>query len=204
MGGWKQANPIPAEYPSWNTFLELHELNQARVRALVESLGADPAGGGDEAAAGAAANPNHQKLTDFWRSANDEAAIEARGIAPLVEPLKLAKAVCAAPPGSAARATALGQFMSVVGTSALFCVGESADSKESTKTRCSLSQAGLGLPDRDYYFDGDKAVKQGDAQKERGRERERASTRRFNFLFYNTNLRQRTCVRVCACVRFPH
>lgn len=24
VGGWKAANPIPDEYPSWNTFLQLH------------------------------------------------------------------------------------------------------------------------------------------------------------------------------------
>ena len=89
----------------------------ARVRALVESLGeaAEAAAQGQgEGEAAAPTDPNHQKLTDFWLSANDEATIEARGIEPLVAPLHLASAVADAPAGSAERATALGIFMAQV------------------------------------------------------------------------------------------
>jgi|AntAceMinimDraft_1070359.scaffolds.fasta_scaffold126775_2 hypothetical protein len=95
MGGWKKANPFSAEYPSWNTLLVLYVLNQVRVRALVESLGADfttagasPAAGvGGEAAA--AVNTSRKELTGFWQSINDEAAIELRGVAPLAAPIRV-------------------------------------------------------------------------------------------------------------------
>ena len=46
-----------------------------------------------------------------------------------------------------------------MGTTALFNIDEGADSKDSKMTRCTLTQSGLGLPDRDYYFDEDKAEK---------------------------------------------
>ena len=37
-GGWQAANPIPPEYPNWNTFLELHTQNQQRLKDLLAEL----------------------------------------------------------------------------------------------------------------------------------------------------------------------
>jgi len=31
-------NPIPAQYPNWNTFLDLHTKNQDRLKELLEGL----------------------------------------------------------------------------------------------------------------------------------------------------------------------
>jgi putative endopeptidase len=45
------------------------------------------------------------------------------------------------------------------GVSALFSTYSSPDKKNAKKTICAMSQSGLGLPDRDYYFDADKADK---------------------------------------------
>jgi putative endopeptidase len=134
-----------------NTFLELHELNQSRVRAIVESLD-DTSSSADDVAA-ASPNPNFKKLTDFWVTANDEAEIESRGVEPLREPLALADSVCDAPANSPERAAALGKFVAQLGITCLFNMDEGADSKDSMMTRCTLSQSGLGMPDRDYYFD---------------------------------------------------
>jgi hypothetical protein len=39
-GGWKDRNPIPAEYSSWNTFLVLRDLNLDRLQALLKDLDA--------------------------------------------------------------------------------------------------------------------------------------------------------------------
>lgn len=37
-GNWIKNNPIPAEYPAWNTFIALHDSNLGRLRALLEAL----------------------------------------------------------------------------------------------------------------------------------------------------------------------
>ena len=41
-GGWQKANPIPAEYPAWNTFISLHDQNLGRLRDLLEQLPPPP------------------------------------------------------------------------------------------------------------------------------------------------------------------
>ncbi|MEC7163871.1 MAG: M13 family peptidase, partial [Pseudomonadota bacterium] len=45
------------------------------------------------------------------------------------------------------------------GVHVFFATGEGPDEKESAWTLLQLQQEGLGLPDRDYYFDEDKADK---------------------------------------------
>ena len=91
----EEGQPVLGRVPEPEYPLVLYELNQARVRALVESLGADfttagasPAAGvGGEAAA--AVNTSRKELTGFWQSINDEAAIELRGVAPLAAPIRV-------------------------------------------------------------------------------------------------------------------
>ena len=63
-GGWMDANPVPKEYPAWNSFFALHDANLGKLRSLMEET--------DDA-----------KVRDFWASANDEDAIEAAGLGAL-------------------------------------------------------------------------------------------------------------------------
>ena len=55
--------------------------------------------------------------------------------------------------------TAIASLHSKFGVRALFSIYSSPDKKNSGHSLCSVSQSGLGLPDRDYYFDADKAEK---------------------------------------------
>ena len=74
-GKWLENNPIPGEYPSWNTFVQLHDQNLPRLRGLLEAL--------EPPAAGAAADTTEAKVAAFWSSSVDEATIEAAGLTPL-------------------------------------------------------------------------------------------------------------------------
>ena len=38
IGGWRAKNPIPPEYPSWNCFTILHDMNQKRLKEMVNEL----------------------------------------------------------------------------------------------------------------------------------------------------------------------
>lgn len=74
-GEWMRTTEIPADRSSWGSFASLAEQTNARITALVEALPKN-AKAGTEAA----------QIGDFYRSYMDEAAIEAKGWAP-VKPL---------------------------------------------------------------------------------------------------------------------
>jgi len=147
-GGWIDANPVPGEYPAWNTFLALHDANLGRLKALLEGL-APPSGAPVPAEQQSVA----YKVAAFWRASNDEAAIDAAGLRPL-EPV-----LAACELATTDKTAALAKLHAEYGVNAFFALGEGADDKDSAWTLHQLSQAGLGLPDRDYYFDEDKADK---------------------------------------------
>ena len=73
-GGWMKNNPIPAEYPNWNTFIHLRDVNLERVRAILDELSSmtNPVAGTDTT-----------KLSHFYRAAMDEEAIEATQLSKL-------------------------------------------------------------------------------------------------------------------------
>ncbi|KAL1523279.1 hypothetical protein AB1Y20_018229 [Prymnesium parvum] len=143
-GNWMATHPIPPEYPAWNTFISLHDTNLGRLKDLLEALPPPPAG---------AATTDEEKVAAYWSSVMDEAAIEAAGLAPLQPVLDACD--LAATDKTAAIAALHAQF----GVNVLFAATEGPDDKKSEWTLLQLQQAGLGLPDRDYYFDEDKADK---------------------------------------------
>jgi predicted metalloendopeptidase len=71
-GNWMKKNPIPAGYPSWNTFLALHVQSQERCKVLLEDLAANPSSSAEEA-----------KVAAFYVAAMDEDAIEQAGTKPM-------------------------------------------------------------------------------------------------------------------------
>src|SRR5712692_4200137 len=41
VGGWLKANPIPAQYPVWGSFITLADKNQEALRGILESAAAN-------------------------------------------------------------------------------------------------------------------------------------------------------------------
>jgi len=151
-GAWMRNNPIPPGYPSWNTFQVLRVQSQERLKTVLDDLIA-------------ASNSNDTTLTvdqakvaAFYSAALDEEAIERQGTAPLKVVLDLIEESVQETDGTK-RASLLGQFPARFGLFPFFQLSASPDHKNSTQTVAQLSQGGLGLPDRDYYFDADKADK---------------------------------------------
>ncbi len=101
-------------------------------------------------------------MASFFQAAMDEAAIEAAGIEPL-KPLLEACAKIVDASGEAATkgeyARGLGDLLRVSSVSPFFSISVSPDKMNSDLSIAQLSQGGLGLPDRDYYFDADKQDK---------------------------------------------
>jgi predicted metalloendopeptidase len=89
------------------------------------------------------------QVGDFDKAAMDLGAVEAAGIAPLAELLRLADA---AADGSMSLAAALGE-LHTAGVPVFFGLGDGPDAKDSGRSIAQAHQGGLGLPDRDYYFE---------------------------------------------------
>lgn len=136
-GGYVDALEIPADRSRFGTFDALNELSVERMRVVLERSASDPAASGNEALIGA-----------FYRSFMDEAAIEALGAKPLAADL----AKIAAADSDAALARLMGETVKGFGGS-IFSANVYDDAKDPERYTTYLGQAGIGLPDRDYYLD---------------------------------------------------
>ena len=134
---------IPADRSRYGAFDRLQELSQNRMRAVLEAAAADPAATGERAKVGA-----------FYRSFMDDKRLEAIGAKPLAAELDQVRA--ARNKSDIARLMGHGQ-LSFSGS--FFGPGISDDAKAPMRYAVYLGQAGLGLPNRDYYLKPDFAPK---------------------------------------------
>lgn len=140
-GAWLKTNPIPASETRWGSFNELQENNYKALHQLL-----------DEAASkkDAKAGSNDQKVGDFYRTGMDSAAADKAGITPL-NPI-LARIDAIKDPAGLMNEIELEQTQ---GIGPLFAFYVSPDDKHVTQEICQFAQGGLGMPDRDYYFNKD-------------------------------------------------
>ncbi len=148
-GGWKSKHEIPKEYSSWNNFVHLRDLNLQRLQDLLKELEQSKAKGEEDQSSTASSNAT--KLTTYYSTFMDEESIEALGFTPLKPMLDICMDAHADPTLTAAT------LLSEYGVKTLFSFYSSPDMKSSRDTLANISQSGLGLPDRDYYLDDDKA-----------------------------------------------
>jgi putative endopeptidase len=142
-GAWLQATEIPPDKSSWGAFVELADLSDRRVRALLETLAGQPGRAGRRGSAA-------RKVGDFFASHVDTAAIDRAGLVPVAEALAAVDAI-----GSPrALAAWLGHQQGWIDTPVLLWV--LPDFKQPDTHHAITWQGGLGLPDRDYYLDRDE------------------------------------------------
>lgn len=139
-GRWLATAAIPPDEPSWGAFAEVREGTLAVLREILE----------EAARSGAAQGSIAQKVGDFYASGMDEVAIERAGLDPLRELLAAVQGL--ADRAEIADLLALCHSRSVPAGFAFFI---RPDPKESRTYLVHLQQAGLGLPDRDYYLRDD-------------------------------------------------
>ncbi len=135
-GNWIKHNPIPPEYSRWGAFPKLRDDNLLALREILDDL----------AKSDSAADSDRQKLRDLYRTAMDEARLEAQGASPLSTVLERIAKIDGrdALVGELARLRAGGAPL-------LFAVYVSPDEKQSDRYAVHARQGGLGLPERDYY-----------------------------------------------------
>ena len=137
-GGWLKKNPIPADQSRWGRFNELAERNKEILRGVLE------------AAAAAPKDDSSRRIGSLYGACMDEAAAEAAGLKPIAAELDAIKAL-----DSAKDVAPLLGRLHRTGVNAGFGYGSDQDYKDSTSVIALVDQAGLGLPDRDYYFKDD-------------------------------------------------
>ncbi|NJC32938.1 putative endopeptidase [Sphingomonas jejuensis] len=138
-GGWDARTEIPADRARWGGFDVLRDLSDQRTRDMLQTVDGT-------------ASPSLRKAGDLYASFMDEAAIEARGAAPLQPALQAIAAIRT----RADLATAIGNA-NRDRINVPVRVGVSIDAKNPDAYVVGMSQGGLGLPDRDYYLNTDNA-----------------------------------------------
>jgi putative endopeptidase len=142
---WLSRTQIPADRAGWGEFARLSELNAERVHGILDGVAKAP---GD---------PLARKLGDLYASLLDEAAIEGKGLAPVQPDLRRVQAI--ANRTDLARALAqlsldwwsqprFGDFMYI----APINPGILPDLKDPSRYIPTLTQGGLGVPNRDYLL----------------------------------------------------
>jgi len=127
---------IPADRSTFGNFHALRDLSERRTAALVSSLAAGPGGDADAARIGA-----------FYKSFMDEARVDALAATPLKRDLDLIRAANDRDDLAGVMGRAPKSFHT-----AIFGLYIYADAKAPEAYGVYLRQAGLGLPDRDYYL----------------------------------------------------
>ncbi len=143
-GGWLATMQIPADRSNYGTFTKLQEDAERDLRDILE----------EAVKSKAAAGTAEQQVGDYYASFLDEATVEARGLKPLsaelerIDALKTKQDVA----GYVGRA----QRLFVAQPFAYFVA---VDEKNSTQYVSTVTQTGLGMPDRDYYLSDDAKLK---------------------------------------------
>ena len=136
-GGWLKKNPIPGEQSSWGIGNLVIEENLKRLKEISEKA----------AAANPAKGSNDQKIGDFWSMAMDSAKIEADGLKPIQPLLDKVNAIT-----DVKSLVNTVSDLKKIGSNTLFSDYVYQDAKKSDAMSYNLSQGGLGLPEREYYF----------------------------------------------------
>ena len=143
VGHWLDTTQVPADRAVWGTFSELDAESERRVKAIVEGLPGK-----------ADAGTNEQKIHDFFAAYVDTDAIEKAGVEPARETL--------AEIDSARTHEDIAALMGRPDLPVRSPIGIRFDIDEKDPDRYSaiVTQAGLGLPERDYYLKPDAAFKE--------------------------------------------
>jgi endothelin-converting enzyme/putative endopeptidase len=130
---WTKSHPIPSDQSRWGSFSVLNQSNQEILRAALEKVIAEP-------------KPGSQRLADFYGACMDDKAADSKGWAPIKPTLD--KVAALSDLKSLAKLLA---DLHAQGINAYFAFGSQTDFEDARKDIAAVQQAGLGLPNRDFY-----------------------------------------------------
>ncbi len=141
-GGWFKKHPIPDSESSNGIFRMIGDTINAQIKDICEKSAKN-----EEAPKGS----NEQKIGDFYASGMDTLAIEKMGLKPLAMQFAKIQAIQDVP----SLMNTIG-YLHTIGAGPAFSFYVSQDDKISSKHALFFSQGGLGLGNRDYYFNTDE------------------------------------------------
>ena len=142
-GTWYKNAVIPPDRTSTGSFQNLQILSEKRMAEIVAALEAKPYEqlGGEE-----------KKIRDLYDAFTNTTQIEQRGLTPATKDLNLIAA--AKTPDDVARLMG----STILPADSIFDAIVNADAKHPQQYVMLLTQAGLGMPNRDYYVKEDPAL----------------------------------------------
>jgi putative endopeptidase len=139
--GWIKKNKIPDDEAGWG----IGQLVQEEIYQRLLNIN-------KKAAAGRSAKGTiSQKIADFWTTAMDTGSIDKAGIAPLRNDLERIDRA-----GSVGELIRLSAEFATKGSGTFLGTYVAQDDMNSEQMAFILVQGGLGMPNRDYYFDTDE------------------------------------------------
>ena len=139
-GGWIKKNPIPADQSAWGVGFLVQEDIYNRLRTINEKALSEKSEPGSVS----------QKIGDFWYSAMDSDGIEKQGIQPLQPQLQEIEKI-----RTISDLLRVSAKLQNEGVGVLLGEDISQDEKNSDKIAFHIYQGGLGMSNRDYYFNTD-------------------------------------------------
>jgi putative endopeptidase len=153
---WLTANPIPADQVYWGTGSGLELWNENVLRETLDAASKSEAN----------RTPSQQKIGDYWAACMDESGIEAAGLKPLqpeldrIAALKSKKDLTLEIAHVQHLFSGAWEYGDNQSTSPFFGFTGQQDYDDASKVVGQLDQAGLSLPNRDYYINTDDKSKE--------------------------------------------
>ncbi len=137
-GGWIKANPIPPDYSSFGIARLVQNDLQERLKLLNETAVKSPK------------DDISRKIAAFWKSGMDSINTEKQGAVALRQILNNIDAI-----DNKEKLMEQMAMLQKIGVSTMLDIGIYQDEMNSQEMSLHLHQGGLGMPDRDYYFNTD-------------------------------------------------
>jgi len=134
-GRWYDTTEIPADRTSWGTFAILRDKSDRDQRVIIEEV----------ALAGGPPGSNRAKIAAIYNSFLNQEAIDARGL----EPVQADLAVIAAARSHEDIVRIMAR--SDIATNAPIVIFSALDARNPQRYVTTVSHAGIGLPEREYY-----------------------------------------------------
>lgn len=143
-GTWMKHAVIPPDRASWGVYSPVGEQIESRTRDIMET-------------AAASGSPDGRRIADYYAALVDEAGLERAGTAPLKA--ELARVAAIQSKADLARSLARLSWAQMPNPNGAnpppaspVNAGVGPDPKQPSRYIANISQGGIGLPERDYYF----------------------------------------------------
>ncbi|HEY1726095.1 MAG TPA: M13 family metallopeptidase [Steroidobacteraceae bacterium] len=144
-GKWLDSTQIPLDQSGYDSWNKLEDDAHEQLRGIIEQLQRAPNRG----------DPDQQKIADLYASFMDEATLEQLGLKPLANELATIEALT-----SRQQIAALMAHFNRIEVTVPYVPSVHQDAKDASRYVYDLRQDGLGMPDRDYYLQGKRELRQ--------------------------------------------